>query len=196
MNTTLTYVKEHGRFPEGFKSYESVNPVGSHTTQSPIAEETLATLRETIMDQIPLDDRPNTKFVILDGFILYVNEALRRTIDIKFFFTAPYQILKERRESRKGYDTMDGYWVDPPGYFDDIVWPNYLTYNSPFVKITDAMEAGKETGVYDASGSHRTDPMTQQVDVVSSAHSSIHTMVEEVANLLTKRLSELDSPSS
>lgn len=49
-----------------------------------------------------------TKFVILDGFMLYVNEQLRNTIDVRFFLTAPYQVLKERRESRKGYATLEG----------------------------------------------------------------------------------------
>lgn len=49
-----------------------------------------------------------TKFVILDGFILYVDEQLRNTIDVKFFLTAPYQVLKDRRESRKGYATLEG----------------------------------------------------------------------------------------
>jgi nicotinamide/nicotinate riboside kinase len=32
---------------------------------------------------------------------------------------------KQRRESRTGYVTIEGFWADPPGYFDKIVWPNY-----------------------------------------------------------------------
>lgn len=108
MISTLTYVKEHGQFPQGFKSYESENPVGSNTSSSPITEEVLDQLREKIMNQIPLEDKTNLKFVILDGFLLYVNEGLRKTIDIKFFLTAPYQVLKKRRESRKGYATLEG----------------------------------------------------------------------------------------
>ncbi|KAG1169336.1 hypothetical protein G6F70_006462 [Rhizopus microsporus] len=30
------------------------------------------------------------------------------------------------REQRQGYHTAEGYWIDPPGYFDKIVWPEYL----------------------------------------------------------------------
>ncbi|KAF9106077.1 ribosylnicotinamide kinase [Mortierella sp. AM989] len=192
MNATLSFVKEHGNFPEGFNSKEDRNPVGSETSSSPISDQVLDSWRKQIMDQIPEDDRPHTKFVIVDGFILYVDEQLRKTIDIKFFLTASYQILKDRRESRKGYATLEGYWVDPPGYFDDIVWPNYLAYNGLFVELTEAMEAGKDSGVFDAnSESSRPDPMAQNVDIISSSSVSIHTMVENVSNLLAKRLAEL-----
>ncbi|KAF9404037.1 ribosylnicotinamide kinase [Mortierella sp. AD011] len=190
--STLTFVKEHGKFPDGFDSLEDKNPVGSETSSDPIPDQVLESWREQIMDQIPQDKRPHTKFVIIDGFILYVNERLRKTIDVKFYLSASYQILKERRESRKGYATLEGYWVDPPGYFDDIVWPNYLAYNDPFVKLMEAVEAGQVTGVYDAKNeSSRPDPMTQEVDLVSSNSSSIHSMVETVSDLLTKRLAEL-----
>lgn len=59
------------------------------------------------MAEVP-EGSGTTKFVILDGFILYVDEQLRNTIDVKFFLTAPYQVLKDRRESRKGYATLEG----------------------------------------------------------------------------------------
>ncbi|KAI1291649.1 ribosylnicotinamide kinase [Mortierella claussenii] len=190
---TLLFVKENGQFPDGFDSLEDKNPVGSSTPSIPIPDQTLKMFTERIMSQIPaVEDRNHVKFVILDGFILYVNEQLRKSIDIKFFLTAPYKTLKERRESRKGYATLEGYWVDPPGYFDDMVWSNYLAWNEPFVRLTEAMEAGQETGVFDTNNiSTRKDSMTQQVDVVSSGDCSIHNMVETVANLLAMRLSEL-----
>ena len=90
---------------------------------------------------------------------------------------------------------MLGYWEDPPGYFDDIVWPNYLIYNEPFAKLADMIEADQASGAYDATDNAdnglRADPMTQKVDVVSSGKASIHDMVELVSNLLSKRLSEL-----
>jgi nicotinamide/nicotinate riboside kinase len=33
---------------------------------------------------------------------------------------------KRRRESRNGYVTLEGFWEDPEGYFDRVVWPNYV----------------------------------------------------------------------
>ena len=34
--------------------------------------------------------------------------------------------VKRRREARAGYVTLEGFWEDPPGYVDKIVWPNYV----------------------------------------------------------------------
>ncbi|KAF9155174.1 ribosylnicotinamide kinase [Linnemannia schmuckeri] len=198
---TLHYVKEHGDFPEGFDSLEDKNPVGSKEHSTPIPQEVLDSLRDHIMAEVVRGqgqderERAATKFVILDGFMLYGDEQLRNTIDVRFYLTAPYQVLKERRESRKGYATLEGYWVDPPGYFENMVWPNYLIYNEPFAKLADAIDEGQVSGAYDATnagqGLLRADPMTQKVDVVSSGKASIHDMVESISNLLAKRISEL-----
>lgn len=84
--------------------------------------------------------------------------------------------------------------MDPPGYFDNIVWPNYLIYNEPFSKLADAIEANLVSGIYNTTETAimlRTDPMTQNVDVISSGKATILVMVESVSNLLSKRLSEL-----
>ncbi|KAF9560759.1 ribosylnicotinamide kinase [Mortierella alpina] len=191
LTATLEHVKENGRFPDGFDSLEEKNPIGSKELSSPVPQEILDTLSKDILAQIPEDERDRTKFVILDGFILYVDETLCKALDVKFFLTAPYQILKERRESRKGYATLEGYWEDPPGYFDDVVWPNYLVYNAPFVTLMEAMEAGSDTGVYDAANSNRSGFMTANVDIVSSGKATIQDMVETVSRLLARRLSQL-----
>jgi nicotinamide/nicotinate riboside kinase len=47
-------------------------------------------------------------------------------LDIKFFLRASYARAKARREARDGYVTIEGFWTDPPGYVDKIVWPNYV----------------------------------------------------------------------
>lgn len=47
-------------------------------------------------------------------------------LDIKIFLRASYARAKARREARDGYVTLEGFWADPPGYVDKIVWPNYV----------------------------------------------------------------------
>lgn len=108
MNATLSHVRKYGVFPEGFDSKEDKNPIGSKALSSPIPQNILEELKEKILAPLPEEERITTMFVILDGFILYVEEQLRDAIDIKFFLTAPYQILKDRRESREGYATLEG----------------------------------------------------------------------------------------
>lgn len=51
-------------------------------------------------------------------------------MDIKLFLRVSYAKAKARREARSGYVTLEGFWEDPPGYVDKIVWPNYVEDHS------------------------------------------------------------------
>ena len=53
-------------------------------------------------------------------------ESVQPQIDIKLFLRVSYAKAKHRREARSGYVTLEGFWEDPPGYVDTIVWPNYV----------------------------------------------------------------------
>ena len=53
-------------------------------------------------------------------------ESVQPQIDIKLFLRVSYAKAKARREARSGYVTLEGFWEDPPGYVDKIVWPNYV----------------------------------------------------------------------
>jgi nicotinamide/nicotinate riboside kinase len=70
---------------------------------------------------------------ILDGFLLYSDPARRSIprsitdlLDLKLFVRSNYERTKTRREARKGYVTLEGFWEDPEGYVDEVVWPNYI----------------------------------------------------------------------
>lgn len=66
--------------------------------------------------------------VIIDGFLLLGNSVkeIREQCDVKVLLRATYDDAKRRREGRSGYATLEGWWEDPPGYFDKVVWPNYV----------------------------------------------------------------------
>ena len=71
--------------------------------------------------------------VIIDGFLLLGDSVpeVRDQLDIKVLLRSKYEDSKQRREARSGYYvTHEGYWEDPPGYFDQIVWPNFVKYHS------------------------------------------------------------------
>ncbi|GMM34455.1 ribosylnicotinamide kinase [Saccharomycopsis crataegensis] len=69
----------------------------------------------------------NLRLVFLDGFLLYhEGSPLVEVLDVKLFLQVTFPLLKQRRESREGYQTKDSFWVDPPGYFEKLVWPNYV----------------------------------------------------------------------
>ena len=68
------------------------------------------------------------KVCLFDGFLLYCEEmrAAMNLIDVRLFLTVSYAKAKQRREARDGYVTLEGFWKDPPGYVDAVVWPNYV----------------------------------------------------------------------
>lgn len=76
-------------------------------------------------------DRAGPRICLLDGFLLYSpthlpEEIMTSLLDIKLFLLVSRQKATQRREARDGYVTLEGFWTDPPGYVDKIVWPNYV----------------------------------------------------------------------
>lgn len=57
-------------------------------------------------------------------------------MDARLLLPTAYEDVKRRREARTGYVTSgngsedENFWVDPPGYVDDVVWPNYALSHS------------------------------------------------------------------
>ncbi|KAL8730286.1 MAG: hypothetical protein Q9166_004169 [cf. Caloplaca sp. 2 TL-2023] len=91
-------------------------------------------LVEQLRDDVLTADvgRGSQRILILDGFLLFtpsVPASFQSLIDLKCLLRAPYAEAKRRREARSGYQTMEGWWEDPPGYFDKVVWPNYVDEN-------------------------------------------------------------------
>jgi len=87
------------------------------------------------------------KICLLDGFLLYSPTempAILRSIDIKLFLLVSRAKATHRREARDGYVTLEGFWKDPPGYVDKIVWPNYAESHAWLFEDGDA-----EKGVLD-----------------------------------------------
>lgn len=104
------------------------------------------------------------RICILDGFLLYPPRppaphvrseaeaaALQQLYNLSHALLSPRLFLPcsraqmlTRRLARSGYVTLEGFWVDPPGYVEDVVWPNYERYHGWMYVDQDA-----EGGVFD-----------------------------------------------
>ncbi|KAJ5414265.1 hypothetical protein N7509_000892 [Penicillium cosmopolitanum] len=98
------------------------------------------------------------------------SQSIHESINLSLFLPASYTNVKARREGRDGYVTIGGdqpppgpgmcskpeidldtamtdapqnFWVDPPGYVDDIVWPRYLKYHEWLLIPVDERAAAK-----------------------------------------------------
>ncbi|KAK5046020.1 hypothetical protein LTR84_008807 [Exophiala bonariae] len=85
------------------------------------------------------------RICILDGFLLYpppppppsepassISTPLTHLHALSSSLLAPRLFLPStrtqtltRRARRTGYVTLEGFWTDPPGYVEDVVWPNF-----------------------------------------------------------------------
>lgn len=110
---------EH-RQPPGRESKEDQNELGEPGVSQ-------ATLRE--MKQRINGHADKILVCLVDGFLLYHDPNTAAFLDTRLLLRAGYADLKRRREARSGYVTLDGFWNDPPGYFDRIVWPAYVQYH-------------------------------------------------------------------
>ncbi|KAG2225514.1 hypothetical protein INT45_010341 [Circinella minor] len=163
LDKTIQYVLDNKQLPEKYQSNEANN---THDGSTSLSIEALDRLKETIA---PLK-QDDILFVIVDGFMLYWDQAICARLDCKIFIHASYETLKNRRESRQGYVTTEGYWTDPPGYFDNIVWPEYIKCNKHLFLGEDRSEIEHEA--------------VQNVLAVDTDKYSI----EETANAIVKKI--------
>ena len=108
------------------KGDEGIEPFEQKELQSIIAS------YRSILSDIIKQHHSTRKIAIIEGFLLFSEEMrdIRNMLDIKIFLQLDLQTIKERRQARKGYVTIEGFWEDPPDYVEDIVWPNYVKDHS------------------------------------------------------------------
>lgn len=125
LQSALQHIKEHGRSPDWLISKEDQNSVGEHG----VSEAEIKRLRDEVT--VWLERQPEwrgRRICIVDGFLLFSEDMkdIRSLFDVRLFLRTSYETAKKRREARSGYVTLEGFWEDPPGYVDQIVWPNYV----------------------------------------------------------------------
>lgn len=143
LESALTYIKANGSPPPGLESKEDQNSVGEVNVD--------AALVDRLKQQASAMGLDDVRVAIVDGFLLYSQEmeAVRDAFDLKLFLRTNYETAKKRREARSGYVTLEGFWADPPGYVDKIVWPNYVN-DHKYLFRDDNVEGDMNEEVVDA----------------------------------------------
>ncbi|KAM3550548.1 hypothetical protein MY1884_008198 [Beauveria asiatica] len=127
MTEAVAYIRQHAEIPPTLNSIEDQNSVGKCPVPDALINELKAQVSDAIPESHPLCDA-RLRLCLFDGFLLYSQSMteLAPSLDIKILLRASYAQAKARREARDGYVTLEGFWKDPPGYVDDIVWPNHV----------------------------------------------------------------------
>jgi nicotinamide/nicotinate riboside kinase len=71
---------------------------------------------------------PVKTVLIVEGFLYFHDEKFLKLIDNLIFTFSDFDALLERRNSREGYETIEGFWKDPENYFELSVYPSYLRF--------------------------------------------------------------------
>ncbi|KAK9487985.1 P-loop containing nucleoside triphosphate hydrolase protein [Lipomyces starkeyi] len=120
LRAAIDYIKKNRKLPDNVHYKEDQNNLGT----PPVSNEEADEIKKQVLGEDSVAE--NAEFCIVDGFLLFNDDVITKQLDIKFLLRAPYESLKKRREARSGYATIEGFWVDPPGYFENIVWPGYV----------------------------------------------------------------------
>ncbi|ORY64008.1 P-loop containing nucleoside triphosphate hydrolase protein [Pseudomassariella vexata] len=134
MTKALSHIRANGTFPPFVDSKEDQNSVGA----CPVSDAKIAEMKAKVRDwvqpgqsgyEVLGDGKEGSglRICLLDGFLLYSLEmqSVMDLLDVKMFLLVSRAKATQRREARDGYVTLEGFWKDPEGYVDKIVWPNY-----------------------------------------------------------------------
>ncbi|MCJ1466613.1 ribosylnicotinamide kinase [Pseudocyphellaria aurata] len=95
------------------------------------------------------------RLLILDGFLLFpappVIPLLPSLLHIKILLRTTRSAALARRLARPGYATLEGFWADPPGYFEDVVWPHYVEAHARYFEGGD-VEGGVDEEACQSEG--------------------------------------------
>jgi nicotinamide/nicotinate riboside kinase len=135
-----------------------------------------------------LDSSPQAlKLCIFDGFLLYSDSmsAIHNYMDIKYFVQVSYAKSKARREARSGYVLREGFWQDPPGYFDKIVWPNYVADHQWMFENGDVNGRVKKEALHESGIEAQTDK-DPDVDMETTLKWAVESLMKDLANLVAE----------
>jgi len=142
--SALKHTKQEGELPGGLVSKEDQNEVG----ESGVSMGTVERKRNEVHARLRKHGKYGRKIVIVDGFLLFgeSTDEVGNEIELKILLRTTYQAAKQRREARKGYVTLEGFWEDPEGYVEKVVWPGYVDEHAFLFKNRD-VEGEVDSGV-------------------------------------------------
>jgi nicotinamide/nicotinate riboside kinase len=175
-----------------FDSKEDRNDVGKCPVSDFVIESLKAKVHEWTQPGHPghdiLNSSPSSlRLCILDGFLLYSPSmaSIQKHMDIKLFLRVSYAKAKVRREARSGYATIEGFWEDPPGYVEKIVWPNYVLEHQWMFENGDVEGKLKDDVLTECKINTQADKGLD-VDMETTLNWAVETLMKELEKLKTK----------
>lgn len=170
-------------------SKEDQNSIGACPVPAPVIAAQKSRVAAWLAPSQPGHDifsRPEGIHVcLLDGFLLYTPAVapVMRGLDVKLFLLVSRAKATQRREARDGYVTLEGFWKDPPGYVDKIVWPNYAESHAWLFEGGD-VEGRLDEEVLREQGIRAQVDRGLDVDMSTTLEWTVGTIMEELERLM------------
>ncbi|RPB28075.1 P-loop containing nucleoside triphosphate hydrolase protein [Terfezia boudieri ATCC MYA-4762] len=132
--------EDHARILDelGIKAIEAENSVGPERVSQGEVNEIRGRILDELENSTELGNSARrVHILILEGFLLYFNETphtkelspLLSLLDARLLLHTTLTHAVSRRKNRMTYVTVEGFFEDPPGYIENVVWPNYVNYH-------------------------------------------------------------------
>ncbi|KAF7540349.1 hypothetical protein G7054_g1508 [Neopestalotiopsis clavispora] len=188
MIKALKHIRAEGTFPPFVDSKEDQNSVG----KCPVSDAKIAEMKSRV-EAWTQPGQPGhellvggaaIKVCLLDGFLLYSADmaSVMDLLDVKLFLLVSRAKATQRRAARDGYVTLEGFWADPPGYVDKIVWPNYAEAHAWLFEGGD-VEAKLKTEVLAEKGILAQSNAGLDVDMETSFEWAVETLMKELESI-------------
>ncbi|KAI0093463.1 P-loop containing nucleoside triphosphate hydrolase protein [Irpex rosettiformis] len=171
MVKALKEIRETGVIPPEHYSHDHLNEQRDVPVEQPLIERWHETFIRIQKEHEKAGEQ--IVWVMVDGFLLYWDEAVVDSLDVRIFLRVPEEVLKQRRYERHGYHTAvqsdpeGALWRDPPHYWEQIVWPAYVKAHSVILDGDDldhAKSSGKVKDLVLIEGLEQT--MGETIDLV------------------------------
>ncbi|KAG5646838.1 hypothetical protein DXG03_002215 [Asterophora parasitica] len=127
----LREVKETGKIPPDHRSHDHLNEQKEVKVDDEVRDRWIDVF-EGLRKEREQNAQEKIVWGLVDGFLLYWNQDVIDQLDVRVFLRVPEEILRKRRHERHGYHTAvqsdpeGSLWRDPPGYWEQIVYPAYV----------------------------------------------------------------------
>ncbi|KAI0381489.1 P-loop containing nucleoside triphosphate hydrolase protein [Hypomontagnella monticulosa] len=193
MKRALEHIRARGTFPPFVDSKEDQNSIGA----CPVSDAAIAAAKTKVASWLApgqpghsiLSSDTGLRICLLDGFLLY-SPALEAggipaLLDTKLFLLVSRDRATQRRERRDGYVTLEGFWTDPPGYVEKIVWPNYAESHAGMFVDGD-VEGALDEGVLAEKGVRAQVGMGLDVDMETTFNWAVDMLMRELEEKVGK----------
>ena len=153
----VKHVRETGRLPPGLVSKEEDGDMGEGEFGAEVVERLRGLSNEGgggggdgggLLEEAAAAGG-GRGLVIVDGFLLFgasVPAGLRELFDVRVLLRVGLEVLVRRRRERGGYVTSEGFWRDPEGYVEEVVWAGFVEEHG-FLFEAGEVEARVDEGV-------------------------------------------------